>query len=82
MFSFSRRSWGTRSGKLYSSWSLMLISDLTMESMLPMADHPYGFQTSIPLIGYLLSTRSAISTMAGYQALKSSLGGMPLFALP
>ena len=41
-----------------------------------MVDHPYGFQTSIPLIGYLLSTRS-ISTMAGYQALKSSLGGMP-----
>ena len=43
---------------------------------------PYGLQTSIPLIGYRLSTKSEASTINGYHSLKlSTLDGMPRFAL-
>jgi hypothetical protein len=36
----------------------------------------------MPFIGYLLSTKSAISTIAGYHELNSDFGGIPLLALP
>ena len=82
-FSLSNRFSGISKGKLTSSCSVLSISEWVSESISFIARHPYGLHTSIPLIGYLLSTSSAASTINGYHALKSStFDGIPRLALP
>ena len=64
---------GISRGKQTSSWPVEAISWRMNSSMRLITAQPYGVQTFIPLIGYLLSEMLALSMASMYHSPKSSL---------